>query len=350
MNKARKAILERLAGRRARGRTRRRSSTPWRRTSAARPTSSSCRRSRCSCGCSTRRPTLIAQGEKVRWLPDYMGKRYRNWVENLEWDWCISRQRFYGVPFPFWHCKGCGERGARARRGPAGRPDGGAPPRAVPDVRRRRLRPREGRDGHVGDVVGDAADQRALGRAGRRPARPAARCRCARRRTTSSARGPSTRSRSRGSTSATCPWRDAMISGLVLDADRREDQQVEGQRARRPARDRRQARRRRRPLLGALGEAGHRLPVQRGGPRLGPAPLREALERAPAVRRPPRRASTPRRRARRSAAVDRWIRARLARPPPRRSPRTSTPTSSGSRRAASSSSSGTTSATTTSRW
>jgi valyl-tRNA synthetase len=51
---------------------------------------------------------LIAQGEKVRWLPDFMGKRYRNWVENLEWDWCISRQRFYGVPFPFWHCKGCG--------------------------------------------------------------------------------------------------------------------------------------------------------------------------------------------------------------------------------------------------
>jgi valyl-tRNA synthetase len=50
---------------------------------------------------------LVAQGEKVRWLPEYMGKRYRNWVENLEWDWCISRQRFYGVPFPLWHCRGC---------------------------------------------------------------------------------------------------------------------------------------------------------------------------------------------------------------------------------------------------
>lgn len=51
---------------------------------------------------------LLAAGERVRWHPDFMGKRYRDWVENLEWDWCISRQRFYGVPFPLWHCKGCG--------------------------------------------------------------------------------------------------------------------------------------------------------------------------------------------------------------------------------------------------
>ncbi len=51
---------------------------------------------------------LVAQGEKVRWLPEYMGKRYRNWVDGLEMDWCISRQRFYGVPFPLWHCRGCG--------------------------------------------------------------------------------------------------------------------------------------------------------------------------------------------------------------------------------------------------
>jgi valyl-tRNA synthetase len=51
---------------------------------------------------------LLAMGEKVRWLPDYMGKRYRDWVENLEWDWGVSRQRHYGVPFPMWHCKRCG--------------------------------------------------------------------------------------------------------------------------------------------------------------------------------------------------------------------------------------------------
>lgn len=51
---------------------------------------------------------LVAQGEKVRWFPEYMGRRYRDWVENLEWDWGISRQRHYGVPFPLWYCKGCG--------------------------------------------------------------------------------------------------------------------------------------------------------------------------------------------------------------------------------------------------
>jgi valyl-tRNA synthetase len=50
---------------------------------------------------------LIRLGERVRWHPAHMGKRYRNWVEGLEWDWCVSRQRFFGVPFPVWTCKAC---------------------------------------------------------------------------------------------------------------------------------------------------------------------------------------------------------------------------------------------------
>ena len=33
-----------------------------------------------------------------------MKSRYIDWVQNLNWDWCISRQRFYGIPFPAWHC------------------------------------------------------------------------------------------------------------------------------------------------------------------------------------------------------------------------------------------------------
>jgi valyl-tRNA synthetase len=52
---------------------------------------------------------LLAAGERVAWHPAHMGARYREWVENLRWDWCISRQRFFGVPFPVWYCAECSE-------------------------------------------------------------------------------------------------------------------------------------------------------------------------------------------------------------------------------------------------
>ncbi len=52
---------------------------------------------------------LMALGERVAWHPEHMRNRYQSWVEHLSWDWCISRQRYYGVPFPLWYCQDCGE-------------------------------------------------------------------------------------------------------------------------------------------------------------------------------------------------------------------------------------------------
>jgi valyl-tRNA synthetase len=52
---------------------------------------------------------LLEAGDQIRWHPAHMGARYRAWVENLSWDWCISRQRYFGVPFPLWYCQACGE-------------------------------------------------------------------------------------------------------------------------------------------------------------------------------------------------------------------------------------------------
>ncbi len=51
---------------------------------------------------------FLEAGAKVQWHPAHMGARYQEWVENLNWDWCISRQRTYGVTFPLWYCDACG--------------------------------------------------------------------------------------------------------------------------------------------------------------------------------------------------------------------------------------------------
>jgi valyl-tRNA synthetase len=49
------------------------------------------------------RDTLIKRGEQLTWVPDFMRHRYTNWVEGLNGDWLVSRQRFFGVPFPLWY-------------------------------------------------------------------------------------------------------------------------------------------------------------------------------------------------------------------------------------------------------
>ena len=46
---------------------------------------------------------LIERGRQLRWHPPYMRARLEDWVAGLTGDWCISRQRFFGVPFPVWY-------------------------------------------------------------------------------------------------------------------------------------------------------------------------------------------------------------------------------------------------------
>jgi valyl-tRNA synthetase len=48
-----------------------------------------------------------ARAAELEWIPPYMRRRLEDWIDGLKWDWNITRQRRYGVPFPVWFCAAC---------------------------------------------------------------------------------------------------------------------------------------------------------------------------------------------------------------------------------------------------
>ncbi len=72
------------------------------------------------------RDRFRARADELTWIPPFMKRRLEDWIDGLKWDWNISRQRHYGVPFPVWYCAACSGAVVAPLRPAAGRSAGDA--------------------------------------------------------------------------------------------------------------------------------------------------------------------------------------------------------------------------------
>ena len=214
-----------------------------------------------------------------------MRSRYENWVEGLNGDWCVSRQRFFGVPFPVWYPLDTDGRSATtsaivAARGPAAGRSIDGPAARIPGRPARsagRLHAAIPTSWTRGPPRRSRRRSRAAGRTIRISSRASSRWTCGRRRTTSSAPGCSTRWRARTSSTTRCRGRTRR-SPAGSRSRSQEDVEVEGQRGHADGAAR-GARLRRRALLGGERTAGHRHGVRSRTDEGRPAAGNQAAER-----------------------------------------------------------------------
>ena len=224
------------------------------------------------------RAALLQRGRDLDWHPKYMQTRYENWVEGLAGDWLVSRQRYFGVPFPIWY-----------RLDAEGQPDYDAPITAdeasLPVDPSSECPPgyEEAQRGVPGGFIGDpdVMDTWATSSLSPQIASGWGRDDDLFARVFPMDLRPQAHDIIRTWLFATVvrshlehdslPWAHAAISGFVVDPEAGEDQQVQGQRRRRAGRDPRDLR----VGCGALAGRDH------------PARDRHTVRRGPDEGRPP---------------------------------------------------------------